>query len=428
MAMTGMGGSTTVVVVSIGGSVPSPGVAAPGARVVAVPGSAATVAGTLPTGSDVAAPWVATVDCVATAAWPARRLSSMSFVFGFALTTAPVSSSTERHAERADQEQAAALAGPLGSRAGPPARHPATDGAAADRGLDEAVGQVGQHEGDDQPDDEDGARAEADVHAGSGEGEDRPVPEVDAVGPHADVDEERDAEPAAEAHRRVGHGRDDGDGRHVHQEEAAAVEERSALGAEDAQEREPDRPEHAGRGHRSGLHRRDAGLQLPRVPEERQAAAEHQAADAGVRPVVDERRVGRVVQQRHQHGRGEREGQHGDEQPVRPLAEQHQEAGQGQRPQQVELLLDGQRPQVAQQRRPLELVEVGRAAQDEVPVHRVGEGGEEVALEAGQLLPDEQDADQGDGEQQCEHRGQQPAGPAEPEVLQPDGARCAGAR
>ena len=53
MAMTGMGGSTTVVVVSIGGSVPSPGVAAPGARVVAVPGSAATVAGTLPTGSVV---------------------------------------------------------------------------------------------------------------------------------------------------------------------------------------------------------------------------------------------------------------------------------------------------------------------------------------------------------------------------------------
>ena len=222
--------------------------------------------------------------------------------------------------------------------------------------------------------------------------------------------------------RRVGHGRDDGDGRHVHQEEAAAVEEGAALGAEDAQEREPDRPEDAGRGHRSGLHRRDAGLQLPRVPEERQAAAEHQAADAGVRPVVDERRVDRVVQQRHQHGRGEREGQHGDEQPVRPLAEQHQEAGQGQRPQQVELLLHGQRPQVAQQRRPLELVEVGRAAQDEVPVHRVGEGGEEVTLEAGQLLPDEQDADQGDGEQQCEHRGQEPAGPAEPEVLQADGA------
>ena len=141
----------------------------------------------------------------------------------------------------------------------------------------------------------------------------------------------------------------------------------------------------------------------------------------GVRPVVDERRVGRVVQQRHQHGRGEREGQHRDEQPVRPLAEEHQEAGQRQRPQQVELLLHGQRPQVAQQRRPLELVEVGRAAQDEVPVHRVGQGGEEVTLEAGQLLPDEQDADQGDGEQQCEHRGQEPSGPAEPEVLQPDG-------
>ena len=60
-----------------------------------MPGSPATVAGTLPTGADVPAAWVAMVDCVATAAWPARRLSSMSFVFGFALNTAPVSSRTD---------------------------------------------------------------------------------------------------------------------------------------------------------------------------------------------------------------------------------------------------------------------------------------------------------------------------------------------
>ena len=90
------------------------------------------------------------------------------------------------------------------------------------------------------------------------------------------------------------------------------------------------------------------------------AAAEEDGDERlAIVPVAGEQCLGGHKSAALERRRGERDGEHRDEQPVRPLAEEHQEAGQGQRPQQVELLLHRQRPQVAQQGRPLELVEVG---------------------------------------------------------------------
>ena len=161
------------------------------------------------------------------------------------------------------------------------------------------------------------------------------------------------------------------------------------------------------------------------MPEQRQAGPQHQPGHAALRAVVGAGGIGRLVEERHQHGRKQRDGDHGPEQPVGPLAEQGQQPDESEGPEQVELLLDGQRPQVPEQRRPFELVEVGRVIQDQVPVHRVGERREQVAAEPGQLLADEQHADRSDHDQQGEHRREQAPGPAEPEVPDPDLTRAA---
>ncbi len=93
-----------------------------------------------------------------------------------------------------------------------------------------------------------------------------------------------------------------------------------------------------------------------------------------------------------------------------------------QRPQQVELLLDRERPQVLEQRRPSDGLEVGLLPEHEVPVRHVPEGGQRVAAQSGHLARQKDDrVGEGDDEQQVERR-QEPAGAAQPERLQVDAA------
>ena len=99
------------------------------------------------------------------------------------------------------------------------------------------------------------------------------------------------------------------------------------------------------------------------------------------------------------------------------------ETGQDQQgPHQVELLLDGQGPGVAQRRGHLELGEVGLVGHDEVPVRIVEERGQPVRFEGGfdDVGTTEARVD-GQHHQQEHDGGQEPFGPPEPERAQADG-------
>ena len=101
---------------------------------------------------------------------------------------------------------------------------------------------------------------------------------------------------------------------------------------------------------------------------------------------------------------------------VAPRAEPAHAEAQGERPQQVELLLDRERPQVLQQRRALERLEVGLLREDLVPVVDVEERGDRVAARPhGVAGQEDRRHERGDGDDQ--ERGRQQAARApEPEL------------
>ena len=94
------------------------------------------------------------------------------------------------------------------------------------------------------------------------------------------------------------------------------------------------------------------------------------------------------------------------------------------RPDQVELLLHGQRPQVPERRRRAEPGEVGAVLGDQPPVAHVARGRGDRPADGRKLGPVQQRDPGGDHGQHHEQRGQQPPGPAQPEIrqLQPAGA------
>ena len=102
--------------------------------------------------------------------------------------------------------------------------------------------------------------------------------------------------------------------------------------------------------------------------------------------------------------------------PAPPQQEAHDE-----RPDQVELLLDRERPHVPQRRRLRELVEVRLPREDEPPVRDVAERGERVGPDAVELTGRREHAGvHHDADHHQEQRGEQPPGAAHPERLQVD--------
>ena len=123
-------------------------------------------------------------------------------------------------------------------------------------------------------------------------------------------------------------------------------------------------------------------------------------------------------------GRGdEPDRAHGDHRPDRPPAAaslQRQQAGDDQRQQHVELLLDRQAPEVLERRRRLEGRPVAAALGDEVPVDDLGQGERYVAAQIPQLVG-VPDADQPHGHDDADRRPrrrQQPTEPPDPEAAQ----------
>ena len=110
--------------------------------------------------------------------------------------------------------------------------------------------------------------------------------------------------------------------------------------------------------------------------------AEQDAGGARVGAVPDAEGIdARVVEHDAEHGRAGRQREHGHQHEAHATAEQAEQPDEHQRPDQVELLLDRQRPQVQQRRRPTDRREVRLLDGDEVPVGDVRGRGQHRAAQ-----------------------------------------------
>lgn len=105
-------------------------------------------------------------------------------------------------------------------------RPPTSDDTAANRLFDESVAGLGHDDCDDERDEEiPGAVTRI------GEEEDRPVPEVQAIGPLADFDQRPRTEHAPDRHSIGMHRRgDENERRHRHESQTTSIEERTLDG------------------------------------------------------------------------------------------------------------------------------------------------------------------------------------------------------
>ena len=166
--------------------------------------------------------------------------------------------------------------------------------------------------------------------------------------------------------------------------------------------------------------------QADRVGDEGEPGADQQPDRPGVGAEVDPGGVGeRLVQQGHQGHRGQGPQPH---QAEHPPSQQGPAGSHRQRPQDVELLLDRQRPQMAEQRRARHRLEVGRVAVDERPVGHVAEGGEDVATEPTHLVGHHHRGEGDHGEEQEDQCREETAGTPHPEPFHVEPAEAADVR
>ena len=323
---------------------------------------------------------------------------------------------------RADDRRAAARReGRPAPAAGAAAGEELADRAVADRLLDELPGEG--RDGEDGRHLEDRPRhARPRVLAGVGEDDDRRVPQVDPVGAHADPAQRAHAQQQPQPAGRVGRRHQDQDHGEREQHEPAAVEEGVEFARLPDHDRDHEQPEPAQPIECLPRLRGDLPAQPATWPDHRQGAAEEQLESAGVGPVVDPGGVGPgLVEDRHQDHRDEAE-EHGREGQARAhaagrlaLGDQLQPEQQDERPDDVELLLDRERPEVVERARRFEAREVGDVAEDLLPVVDVEHGGDDGVAELLGLGRPE-DGDPGDDDHQHhEQRRQQAAGAGEPE-------------
>ena len=266
--------------------------------------------------------------------------------------------------------------GEAGGQGGEHPGPPRPDGAPADGELHQLGGEHGQHEGHRRAEQEE--RPAHHAHPGRGHHQDhRPVPQVEAVGDLPDVDQRGAAQhPGGEPGGRLHHPEDDQADHHVGQEEAAPVGEGGALVEPDPLDGEAGRRRHHQDRHPPPP--RAGGGRGPVGQGDGHHRPDQQVLGAGVGAVVEAAGVGaRVVEEPHLHRRGRRR-HHGERQqgPERPAPLEHPHHHQ--RPDQVELLLDGQGPGVEQRGGHRGDGEVALPRLDLVPVPHVEEGGQGV--------------------------------------------------
>ena len=193
------------------------------------------------------------------------------------------------------------------------------------------------------------------ARGGSGEHDDRLMPQVDGVRADPYPAQRFPSQQPAHARRRVSCHRHHRHRGQRQQNDPVGIEELRVGALAPYENPDHDQTDGSDRVEDAAGPGRDLRGQRPARPHHRQGRAEQHPERPGVGALVDSGRVeARVIEQRHLDGRGGRQHQRHPSQ-ARPHADpecalgQKLESEQQQpRPQQVELLLNGQRPQVTQ--------------------------------------------------------------------------------
>ena len=282
------------------------------------------------------------------------------------------------------------------------------------RPLDEDVGDHDQHGGDGQPGHEELPAAHVQLLRPE-EREHGPVPQVDAVADLADEHQRRPAERTVEpAGRRRGAAGQDQRGADGEEREAAVVEPLAGPADEphDDDADEGDRRQQVEPVPDRGF---DAVAAGPEGDGGR--AADEDRGRPGVGAEVGACPVGPGLEEQplRDDGRGDGDHREGEERPGRSLGDLPHDQGDD-RPDHVELLLDGQAPRVVERRRRPEGLPVGARAGELPPVGDVDGRGHHGPAQAhpGAALDQPWRAEDQDGQEQPQ-RGQQPPRPAGPE-------------
>ena len=252
------------------------------------------------------------------------------------------------------------------------------------------------------------------------EDDDRPLPEVDAVGPDADPAQRTPPQRAAQPARRVDHRGEHRHRRDRQQDEPVGIEE-GRNGARPPDENDDAEQTRNACGVERLAHRRAASHPRGAArPDHRESGAQEKAERASVGALVDAGRVvARVIEEAHRNRRARRaeqnhEGEHAAA-PHRPDPEQQQP-----RPHQVELLLDRERPEVVKRKRRREACEVRAVLGDRRPVVEVPECRDHLPSSVRELCRVEEGRPDAHDREHHEQRREQPPCPPQPELAQPE--------
>ena len=243
------------------------------------------------------------------------------------------------------------------------------------------------------------------------------VPEVDAIGVTSHPGERRQGEEPGEKPVGDEKGRDEDDGEQRREQHATVVEEGGLCGekhhhGDERQEGDDAREVVAARGRGQG----PLGP-LPHGPRKGQPGAQEQRERTGVGAIVDAAGIlARTVEHCHGDGRGEREHQGEDALQLAGTAVAVEQEHEHDGPDDAELRVDAQVPQVGGGRRCTKRVEVGHVAQDVAQVLEEPQRGQEVGAQLGEQHVVEDDAEHHHDEQHERHRRPDALEATEPEV------------
>ena len=246
-----------------------------------------------------------------------------------------------------------------------------------------------------------------------GECDHRPVPQVHRVRADADPAQRRHAEyrrqpPAARPPRVQRRGRDRGE------QQAAGIDRGFSSGEMPERQGENKHARHSRQIQPPG----PDGGQLAQREGESKRRAEQQRGCVGVGAVIHEGRIGRSVENRHRHRRS-KGAEERDRDPRTHAVMTKDEKPQNGGPHQIELLLDGERPQMLQWRQRTEALEVRHVVQDLIPVAGVSDRGEQGGAQFGAAGRLDDRGGRAHRQQHHRERRQQATSPADPEVTQP---------
>jgi hypothetical protein len=307
------------------------------------------------------------------------------------------------------------------------ARNQRAEPTGPDRPLDVAIGEVGEGDRDDQLDEtaQYGGQVQPTVIE---EDDHRPVPHVEGVADQPDSAQWLRGEEPLDDRSGPGCAGDDRGNRQDAQHGESAAE---GDGGRVVQDDEPDHQDEQRRPREPPCDSIDSGgeeIALTRSVTEGATAhqygddcADEQLEGAGVGAVVDPTRVGtgHVESAHSPYGKGGEYGERPGHDPVAPpgAGREREQDDQQQREDQVELLLDRQRPGVHDRRRHRQRTEVLIVRQQETPVRDVEECAENVpgvGTTSRRGRPDRRD--HRDREQHEDERRQEPSGTRQPEA------------